>query len=171
MIQSQMRAYLDRPIRLECSLGITPIQTLPMIGQKWCEQALRTLTGPTIISSLSRSAFGNSVTGGIAHVAAPEHLVDEHLGHAPGGVVGVVVALGVDHQGCSTPCILAATSSSSSSSSPSLDEGGDVVVGVEAAVGADQPIADALRRGEPLQLFLVAEQLGRAVSRAWAKSS
>ena len=37
-----------------------------MIGQRWCEQALRTVIGPTIISSFRRSAFGNSVTGGIA---------------------------------------------------------------------------------------------------------
>ena len=61
-----MRAYFDRPMRFECSLGITPTQSLPMIGQRWCEQALRTVMGPTIISSLSRSTFGNSVIGGIA---------------------------------------------------------------------------------------------------------
>ena len=65
MIQSQMRVYLDRPIRLECSLGSRPIQTRPMMGQRWCEQALRTVIGPTIISSLSRVKLGNSVTGGM----------------------------------------------------------------------------------------------------------
>ena len=65
MIQSQMRAYFDRPIRFECSLGRMPIQTLPMIGHRWCEQALRTVTGPTIISSFRRLKFGNSVTAGI----------------------------------------------------------------------------------------------------------
>ena len=30
----------------------------------WCEQALRTVMGPTIISSLRWDTFGNSVTGG-----------------------------------------------------------------------------------------------------------
>ena len=65
MIQSQMRAYFDRPIRLECSLGSSPIQTLPRMGHRWCAHALRTVIGPTIINSLSRSAFGNSVTAGI----------------------------------------------------------------------------------------------------------
>ena len=64
MIQSHSRAYLDRPIRLECSLGSSPIQTLPMIGHRWCEQALRTVIGPTIISSLRRLTLGNSVMDG-----------------------------------------------------------------------------------------------------------
>ena len=65
MIQSAMRAYLLRPIRLLCSLGRMPIQTLPKIGHMWWLQALRTVIGPTIISSFRRSAFGNSVTAGI----------------------------------------------------------------------------------------------------------
>ena len=65
MIHSQMRAYFDRPIRFECSLGRMPIHTLPRIGHRWCEQALRTFTGPTIISSFRREKFGNSVTDGI----------------------------------------------------------------------------------------------------------
>ena len=43
---------------------MTPTQMRPMIGQKWCEQALRTVTGPMIMSSLRRATFGNSVTGG-----------------------------------------------------------------------------------------------------------
>ncbi len=64
MTHSARRAYFDRPITLVCSLGITPIQSLPMIGQKWCEQALRTVIGPTIISSFRCSALGNSVSEG-----------------------------------------------------------------------------------------------------------
>ncbi|MNN89379.1 hypothetical protein D3C81_2071930 [compost metagenome] len=64
MIHSAMRAYLDRPIRLEWRFGITPTQRLPMIGHRWCEHALRTRIGPTIISSLSCSTLGNSVTSG-----------------------------------------------------------------------------------------------------------
>ena len=63
---STRRAYFERPIRAECSFGITPTQTRPMIGHRWCEQALRTVTGPTIISSFRRRTFGNSVTGGCA---------------------------------------------------------------------------------------------------------
>ena len=35
-----------------------------MIGQKWWLQALRTVIGPTIISSFREVALGNSVTGG-----------------------------------------------------------------------------------------------------------
>ena len=64
--QSARRTYFDSPMRLECSLGSTPIHSLPMIGHRWCEQALRTVIGPTISSSLSRSTLGNSVTGGAA---------------------------------------------------------------------------------------------------------
>lgn len=65
MIQSQMRAYLDRPISSESGLGgSTPTQIWPMMGHRWCEQALRTLMGPTIIRSLSREAFGKVVTLG-----------------------------------------------------------------------------------------------------------
>ena len=37
-----------------------------MMGQRWCEQALRTVMGPTIISSLSRVTLGNSVIVGAA---------------------------------------------------------------------------------------------------------
>ena len=63
-VQSTRRAYLDRPITLVCSLGSTPIQILPITGQKWWLQALRTVTGPTIISSFRCSALGNSVIAG-----------------------------------------------------------------------------------------------------------
>ena len=38
--------HLDRPITLVCSLGMTPIQILPMTGQKWWLQALRTVIRP-----------------------------------------------------------------------------------------------------------------------------
>jgi hypothetical protein len=64
MIQSTRRAYLLRPITLVCSLGITPIQILPITGQKWWLQAERTVIGPTIISSFRCSALGNSVSAG-----------------------------------------------------------------------------------------------------------
>ena len=63
---STSRAYFDSPIRAECSFGITPTQVRPMIGHRWCEHALRTVTGPMIMSSLRRPTFGNSVTGGWA---------------------------------------------------------------------------------------------------------
>ena len=61
---SASRAYFDRPITLVCSLGITPIHSLPMTGQKWWLQAERTVIGPTIISSLSRDTFGKLVIDG-----------------------------------------------------------------------------------------------------------
>ena len=41
-----------------------------------------------------------------------------------------------------------------------LDEVGDVVVGVVAAVGADQPVADAVGRRQPRQVGLAAEDRG-----------
>jgi hypothetical protein len=58
MIQSARREYFDSPIRLECSLGISPIHSRPMMGQKWWLQALRTLMGPTIISSFRYLGVG-----------------------------------------------------------------------------------------------------------------
>ena len=64
MIQSASRAYFDRPMRFECWFGMTPIHSSPMIGQRWCEQALRTVMGPTIISSFKPSTLGNSVVAG-----------------------------------------------------------------------------------------------------------
>jgi hypothetical protein len=56
--------------------------------------------------------------GGCCHVAALEHLVEVHLGHAARGVVGVVVASGVDHHAVEHALHLGSTSSSSFSSSP-----------------------------------------------------
>ena len=64
MIHSARRAYLDRPMTLVCSLGITPIHSLPMMGHRWWLHALRTVMGPTIISSFKCSALGNSVMVG-----------------------------------------------------------------------------------------------------------
>ena len=71
--------------------------------------------------------------------------------------MGVVVALGVDHQRASTPCIFSATSALSSLSLAVADERGDVVVGVVTAVGADEPVADALRRRQLRQFFFIAK--------------
>ena len=51
-------------MRLESALGRTPIHSWPMMGQKWCEQAERTVMGPTTSSSLSFSTLGNSVMAG-----------------------------------------------------------------------------------------------------------
>ena len=45
---------------------------------------------------------------------------------------------------------------------------GDVVVGVEAALGADQPVADALRGRQARELLLGAEDQGWLVRRAWS---
>ncbi len=64
MTQSTRRAYFDRPMTLVCSLGSTPIHSLPITGQKWWLQALRTVIGPTIMSSFRCSALGNSVIAG-----------------------------------------------------------------------------------------------------------
>ena len=64
MTQSTRRAYFDKPITLVCSLGMTPIQILPITGHRWWLQALRTVSGPTIISSFRCSALGNSVIEG-----------------------------------------------------------------------------------------------------------
>ena len=61
---SARRAYLDKPIRSDAALGSTPIHTWPRMGHRWCEQALRTFSGPTIISSFSCDTLGNAVTAG-----------------------------------------------------------------------------------------------------------
>ena len=65
MIHSTSREYFDSPMRFDCSLGITPIHSRPMIGHRWWLQALRTVIGPMIMSSFKREAFGNSVTFGM----------------------------------------------------------------------------------------------------------
>ena len=64
MTHSASRAYLERPMTLVRSLGRMPIQILPITGQKWWLQALRTVMGPTIINSFKCSALGNSVIAG-----------------------------------------------------------------------------------------------------------
>src|SRR3546814_18695767 len=66
MIQSQRRANFDSPISSAPVFGRTPIHIFPMIGQRWCEQALRTVIGPTIINWLSRDTLGKLVIGGAA---------------------------------------------------------------------------------------------------------
>lgn len=62
--QSEIRANLDSPMRLERWFGSTPIQSFPITGTKWWEQALRTAMGPTTMSSFRCSTFGNLVTAG-----------------------------------------------------------------------------------------------------------
>ena len=65
MIHSTSREYFDSPMRFDFSLGITPIHSRPMMGHRWWLQALRTVIGPMIMSSLRCEAFGNSVIFGI----------------------------------------------------------------------------------------------------------
>ena len=120
MIQSQMREYFDRPIRFECSFGMMPIQTLPMIGHRWCEQALRTLIGPTIINSFRRSALGNSVTAGIG-TYRPLNTSVRNILATRLAVSAVLWSLSVSITSArSTSAILASTSLRNSSISPSL---------------------------------------------------
>ena len=69
-----------------------------MIGQKWWLQALRTVIGPDdhqLVQVLGIRELGHRRR---RDVAAAEHLVQVHLGDAARRVLGVVVALGVDHQ-------------------------------------------------------------------------
>ena len=142
MIQSARRKYFDRPIRFECSFGMSPIHSRPMIGQKWWLQALRTVIGPTIISSLRCSAFGNSVTGGAGHVAPAEHLVDVHLRDAPRGVLRVVIAHRVDHEAFEHAPHLVLDFVEQRIELARAQERRDVVVGVEAVPGLLDPRAD-----------------------------
>jgi hypothetical protein len=106
--------------------------------------------GPTIISSFRCSAFGNSVMAGGLDVAAAEHLVDVHLGHAAGRVAGVVVAGGVDDQAVQHALHLALDLVEQRLHVAGLHELGDVVVGVEALARGQQPLADLDRHGRAL---------------------
>ncbi len=90
-----------------------------MIGQRWWEQALRTMIGPTIISSFRRPTFGNSVTGGCAP-KRPAKTSIRYILATRRAVSLVLWSLAVSMtSACSTPSIFSATSSRSCSSSPS----------------------------------------------------
>ncbi|MNT25760.1 hypothetical protein D3C72_1613000 [compost metagenome] len=78
----------------------------------------------------------------LRHVAALEHLVEVHLGHAARGVVGVVVALGVDHQAVEHALHLDFDLVEQLFQFAGLDEIRDVVVGMEALLGRHYPLAD-----------------------------
>jgi len=124
-----------------------------MIGQRWWEQALLTVIGPTIISSLRRSTFGNSVTCGKG-CSGREDLAEVHLRHAPRGVLRVVVALGVDHQALEHALHPRLHLVEKLRQLPRLDVLRDVVVGVEALPRRAQALADPLRdRGPGLRLL------------------
>ena len=113
-----------------------------MTGQKWCEQALRTVIGPDdhqLVEVLGIGKFGD---GRRRHVAAIEHLVQVHLGDPARGVAGVVVADGVDHQAVENALHLDLDLVEQFFQLARLDELGDVVIGMETLAGHDQAFAD-----------------------------
>jgi hypothetical protein len=82
-------------------------------------------------------------------VAAVKHLVEVHLGHPAGGILGVVVAVGVDHQAFEHQRHFAGHFLQQLLEFAGFDEVRDVVVGVKAAPGRLQSGADALRGRRP----------------------
>ena len=93
--------------------------------------------------------------------AAAEDLVDVHLGHALGRLIRVVVTLGVNHQRLQHFLHLGLHLGLQLGEFALTHEGRDVVVGVVAAIGGDQSIADALgrrQRGPWPRLILLCQQ-------------
>jgi hypothetical protein len=95
--------------------------------------------GPTIISSFGVRKFSDA---GLLDVAALEHLVEVHLGHAARGVAGVVVAHRVDHHAVEHGLHLDLDLIEQLLQLARLDEGRDVVVGMEALAGRLDALAD-----------------------------
>lgn len=87
---------------------------------------------------------------GRRHVAALEHFVQVHLGHAARGVAGVVVVLEVDHQALEHALHLDLDLVEQRFELAGLDELGDVVVGIEAPARGGQALADLHRDGGAL---------------------
>ncbi len=81
-----------------------------------------------LVEVLGVREFGD---GRLRHVAAAEHLAQVHLGHAARGVVGVVVASGVDHHAVEHALHLLLHLVQQLFQLAGLDEFSDVVVGVE----------------------------------------
>ena len=94
--------------------------------------------------------------GGRVHVTAIEDLAQVHLGHAPRGVVGVVVALGVDHHAVENALHLDLDLVEQLLKLAGFDEIGDVVVRVKALTRGHQALTDLDRDGGAFVL------LGRA---------
>ena len=83
-------------------------------------------------------------------VAAPKHLVEVHLGDAARGVVGVVVASGVNHQAVEYALHLHFDLIEQLFKLAGLDEAGNVVVGVKAFFRLCQALADLHGDGRAL---------------------
>ncbi len=66
MIHSARRAYLDKPDQVRMLVRHQADPHPPMIGQKWWLQALRTVIGPTIISSFRLVTWGTRSPAGPA---------------------------------------------------------------------------------------------------------
>jgi hypothetical protein len=88
--------------------------------------------------------------GGRRHIAALEHLVEVHLGHAARRVVGVVVAGGVDDQAVEHALHLDFDFVEQRLQLAGLDELGDVVVGVETLACQGHAFADLDGNGRTL---------------------
>ena len=83
-------------------------------------------------------------------IAAAEHLVDIHLGHAACGVAGVVVVGRVDHQTVEHALHLFLHFVEQAVQVAGLQEFRDVVVGVEALASCGKAFTDADRHGRPM---------------------
>ena len=75
---------------------------------------------------------------GLRVIAAPEDFHQVHLGHAPRGVLGVVIALGVDHERLQQAVDLRRDLGAQQIQFVPFDEGGDVVVRMKPSPGRDE---------------------------------
>ena len=112
-----------------------------MIGHKWWLHALRTVIGPTIISSFKLSAFGNSVTGG-AGKYRPRQI---HLSDPARRILRVMVIAGIDDEAFEHQMHLARDLIDQRVDIAGFEEVRDIVIGVEAPFRLANFFADPVR--------------------------
>jgi hypothetical protein len=113
-----------------------------------------------LVQVLGIRELGNRRLG---HVAALEHLIEVHLGHAARGVLGVVVVLGVDDQAVKHALHLDLDLVQQGLQFFRLDELGNVVVGIETLARCDEPLTDLDGNRNP---FIPG--IGRHVGCSWS---
>ena len=96
---------------------------------------------------VQRLGVGELGDGRWRGIAAAKHFGQIHLGDTPGGVLGVVVGLGVDHQAFQHALELDRYLGQQGIHLAGLHERGNVIIGVEAPAGALQPRPDRRRDG------------------------
>jgi hypothetical protein len=120
-----------------------------------------------LVEVLGVGEFGD---GRLRHIAAPEHLVDIHLGHAAGRGARVVVMRRIDDHAVEHPLHLFLDFVEQLLEFTGFDEFGDVVVGMKALLRLLQPLADLDRDGGSLG-FAVFFHVDEFSEHAWHGNS